>query len=125
MTRTRIAALAAPLAAAAFALSLAAPAQADPAPAPDIDSFVSSLGSAGLGNIDPGTATEVGQQVCPMLAEPGQQAADAAAHVADSLGQSLGPATMFTGIAIQAFCPGAVTAQANGDSPLPFGLPGF
>ncbi len=123
MTRTRIAALTAPLAAAAFALSLAAPAQADPAP--DIDSFVSSLGSAGLGNIDPGTATEVGQQVCPMLAEPGQQAADAAAHVADTLGQSLGPATMFTGIAIQAFCPGAVTALANGDSPLPFGLPGF
>ncbi|MGJ6122870.1 DUF732 domain-containing protein [Mycolicibacterium sp. Y3] len=121
MNRTRIAALAAPLAAAALALSLATPAQADDG----VDSFVSTLGSSGLGDIDPATAAQVGQSVCPMLADPGQQAADAAAHVADTLGQPLGPATMFTGLAIQAFCPGAVAALANGNSPLPFGLPGF
>ncbi|MHA3020020.1 DUF732 domain-containing protein [Mycobacterium sp. BMJ-28] len=121
MNRTRIAALAAPLAACAVALSLASPAQADDS----VDSFVSTLDASGLGDIDPGTATQVGQSVCPMLAEPGQQAADAAAHVADTLGQSLGPATMFTGLAIQAFCPGAVASLANGESPLPFGLPGF
>ncbi|MCV7255809.1 DUF732 domain-containing protein [Mycolicibacterium fluoranthenivorans] len=121
MNRTRIAALAAPLAAGALALSLAAPAQADDG----VDSFVSTLGSSGLGDIDPATAAQVGQSVCPMLADPGQQAADAAAHVADTLGQPLGPATMFTGLAIQAFCPGAVAALANGNSPLPFGLPGF
>lgn len=121
MNPTRIVALAAPLAAAALALSPVATAQADDG----VDSFLSTLGASGLGDIDPATAAQVGQSVCPMLAEPGQQAADAAAHAADALGQSLGPATMFTGLAIQAFCPGAMAALADGNSPLPFGIPGF
>lgn len=37
----------------------------------------------------------------------------------------LGPATMFTGIAISVFCPGAVAALANGQAPIPFGLLGI
>jgi hypothetical protein len=105
----------------AGATLLATPAQADPG----ADAFVGALSSAGLGGIDPATAVSVGQSVCPMLSEPGQQMADVAAGVSDALGRPLGPATMFTGIAISMFCPAAVTSLANGQNPIPFGLPGF
>ena len=113
-------ALVAALAAAAMSTALAAPAQADPA-----DRFLSDLAGAGLGDIDPATATSVGQQVCPMLAEPGQQMADVAGSVSDALGRPLGPATMFTGLAITMFCPGAVASLANGDMPLSLGMLGL
>jgi Protein of unknown function (DUF732) len=99
----------------------AAPAQAD---TPD-DAFLSALTDAGIGAADPANAAALGQQVCPMLAEPGQDAADVAAKVADAGGMSLGPATMFTGIAISLFCPTAVSSIANGESPIPLGLLGF
>ena len=56
----------------------------------------------------------VGQSVCPMLSEPGQQLADVAANVSDAIGRPLGPATMFTGLAITMFCPRAVTALTDG-----------
>jgi hypothetical protein len=107
----------------AFATSMpfAAQAQADPSD----DAFIDSLGSAGLGATDPADAVALGQSVCPMLSQPGQTAADAASQVADAAGMSLGPATMFTGLAITAFCPGAVAALGNGESPIPFGLFGF
>ena len=87
------------------------------------DQFVNDLSSIGLAGIDPGTAASLGQQVCPMLAQPGQDVADVAAKVADEVGRPLGPATMFTGLAIQIFCPGAVASLANGQSPIP--LPGI
>ena len=105
----------------AGATFLATPAQADPG----ADAFMGALSSAGLGGIDPATAVSVGQSVCPMLSEPGQQMADVAAGVSDALGRPLGPATMFTGIAISMFCPAAVTSLANGQTPIPFGLAGF
>jgi hypothetical protein len=107
----------------AFAMTVpfAAQAQADPSD----DAFIDSLGSAGLGATDPADAVALGQSVCPMLSQPGQTAADAAAQVADVAGMSLGPATMFTGLAISAFCPGAVASLGNGESPIPFGLFGF
>jgi hypothetical protein len=105
----------------AGATLLAAPAQADPG----ADAFMGALTSAGVGGIDRATAVSVGQSVCPMLSEPGQQMADVAAGVSDALGRPLGPATMFTGIAISMFCPAAVTSLANGQTPIPFGLPGF
>ena len=91
----------------ASALMGAAPAQADPT----TDVFLSALDHYRLGDIDAGTAARVGEQICPMLAEPGQNAANVAAKVADELGRPLGPATMFTGLAIQIFCPRAVTAR--------------
>jgi hypothetical protein len=99
----------------------ATPAQADTTD----DAFLSALTDAGIGGVDPGNAAALGQQVCPMLAEPGQDAADVAAKVADAGGMSLGPATMFTGIAISLFCPTAVSSIANGESPIPLGLLGF
>jgi hypothetical protein len=98
-----------------------APAQADTTD----DAFLSALTDAGIGAADPTDAAALGQQVCPMLAEPGQTAADVAAQVADAGGMSLGPATMFTGIAISLFCPTAVSSIANGESPIPLGLLGF
>lgn len=103
------------------AAATAAPAQADPT----TDLFLSALDGAGLVGIDRATAVNVGQSVCPMLVEPGQNAANVAAGVADALGRPLGPATMFTGLAIQIFCPGAVASLVNGQSPLPFNLLGI
>ena len=118
---TRLAALT--VGAIAVAVPFAVPAQADPAD-PSGDSFIDALSNAGLGVGDPTDAVALGQSVCPMLAQPGQTTADAAAKVADAAGMSLGPATMFTGLAITAFCPGAIASIANGESPIPFGLLG-
>lgn len=103
---------------AAAATGLASPAQADP----NTDLFIDALNSAGLQNIDPGNAAALGQQVCPMLADSGQNAADVAAKVADTGGMSLGPATMFTGIAISMWCPGAMAKLGNGQID---GIPGL
>ena len=111
-TRATILALSACL---TSAVALAAPAQADPTDA----AFLGALTNAGIGTADPANAAALGQQVCPMLAQPGQTAADVAAKVADAGGMSLGPATMFTGIAISLFCPAAVSSIANGQSPIP------
>ena len=97
------------------AMAVAAPAQAD---TPNID-FLNALTNSGITGIDPANAVAVGQSVCPLLVEPGQNAANVASAVADAIGRPLGPATMFTGLAIQIFCPGAVAALANGQSPFP------
>lgn len=115
----RLAALA--VGALTLAVPFAAPAQADPTD----DAFIDALSNAGVGVGNPGDAAALGQSVCPMLSQPGQTAADAAAQVADAAGMSLGPATMFTGLAISVFCPGAVASIGNGQSPIPFGLLGF
>jgi hypothetical protein len=129
MKRNRIATVASLVVSAALfsgAAALAAPAQADPGTDPGTDQFLSDLGSmGGLTGIDPATATSMGQQVCPMLAQPGQDLADVAAKVADEMGRPLGPATMFTGLAISIFCPGAVASLANGQPPIPLDLPGI
>jgi hypothetical protein len=98
------------VAAAVAATMPAAPAHADPT----TDAFLSTLQHYRLGDIDPATAMRVGQDVCPMLAEPGQNMANVASDVADDLGTPLGPATMFTGLAIQIFCPRAVNALTDG-----------
>ncbi len=122
MKRTRIATVASLVVSAGLfsgAAALAAPAQADPS----TDQFLSDLGNMGLTGMDPAAATSLGQQVCPMLSQPGQDVADVAAQVADEMGRPLGPATMFTGLAISIFCPGAVASLANGQSPIPLGLP--
>ena len=105
----------------ACSLVWAAPAQANPSD----DDFLAALTNAGVGTADPGNGAALGEQVCPMLAEPGQTAADVAAKVADAGGMSLGPATMFTGIAISLFCPTAVSSIANGQSPIPLGFLGL
>ena len=79
---------------------LAAPAQADPVNDQFLnDRFLTDLSGIGLLGIDPAAATSLGQQVCPMLAEPGQNVADVAAKVADEMGrpQDLGNVICFLG----------------------------
>ncbi len=95
-------------------LLAAAPAQADPA-----TDFLNTLDGSGLSGINPADAVSAGQSVCPVLADGGQNLADVAGQVSDTIGRPLGPATMFTGFAISAFCPGAMTSLANGESPIP------
>jgi hypothetical protein len=108
--------------AAATACMLAVPAQADSS----TDAFLDAVSGAGLGGTtDPSDLVAAGQSVCPMLSEPGQNAADAAAKVADTTGMSLGGANMFTGLAISFLCPRVLESVGNGESPIPLGLLGF
>ena len=108
---------------AATASLLAAPAQADPS----TDAFLDAVSGAGLGGTtDPSNLVAAGQSVCPMLAEPGQNAADAASNVADATGMSLGGSNLFTGLAISFLCPRVVDSIGGGEIPAiplgPFGL---
>ncbi len=89
----------------------AAPAQADTAN--NVTDFLNSLDSLGLGGIDPAKAVSVGQSLCPVLAERGQNTADIASTVSDAIGRPLGPATMFTGAAISLLCPKAIENVSN------------
>ena len=99
----------------AGAAAFAAPAHADTT----TDDFLGALTAAGIDNIDPGQAVALGQSISPLLAERSQNTADIASTVADQIGRPLGPATMFTGIAVSFFCPRAVQDLANGTSPIP------
>ncbi len=99
------------LAAAALAGgAFAGPAQADTI---DVDKFLTTLDNLGIGDIDPAKAVEVGESLCPMLAERGQNTADVASKVSDAIGRPLGPSTMFTGAAISFLCPRAVENVAD------------
>ncbi|RDH76583.1 DUF732 domain-containing protein [Mycolicibacterium moriokaense] len=101
---------------------LAAPASADDGTA----AFLNAVTTAGLGGTsDPSDLVAMGQSVCPMLSEPGQNAADVAAQVADTTGMSLGGANMFTGLAISFLCPRVMESIGNGQSPIPLGLLGL
>lgn len=102
-------------------LVVAGPASADAG----VDAFNNALSNADMMLPNGSDPVALGQSVCPMLAQPGQTLADAAAKVADTSGMSLGPATMFTGFAISSFCPGVVGALGRGESPLPLGLLGL
>ncbi|MFZ4372286.1 MAG: DUF732 domain-containing protein [Mycobacterium sp.] len=74
----------------------------------NIDNFLTTLDGLGITDIAPGDAVELGQSLCPLLADRGQNTADIAAKVSDAIGRPLGPATMFTGMAISFLCPKAV-----------------
>jgi len=84
----------------------AVPAQADTADS--IDDLLSTVDGLGIAGIAPGDAAALGESVCPLLAERGQNTADIAGQVSDVIGRPLGPATMFTGTAISFLCPRAV-----------------
>jgi len=87
----------------------AAPANADT----NASDVLSVLSDSGIVNVDPNTAVAIGQSMCPLLAERGQNSADIASTVADALGKPLGAAPMFTGAAIGALCPGVVGNLGN------------
>lgn len=98
------------LTAATAALAVAAPAGADSV----TDGFLNAVDQAGVTAPNAVDTAALGQSVCPMLSEPGQDVADVAGRVADTAGMPLGPATMFTGLAISAFCPAAVAGIGDG-----------
>jgi hypothetical protein len=104
------------------AAAFAAPAEADPA---TDDAFIDALNHAGIDFGEPGNAMSVGQSICPMLAQPGGNFAAAAASVTHQ-GMSPQMAQMFTTIAIQMYCPEAMSNIASGNlaGALPGGIPG-
>jgi len=63
---------------------------------------------------DPNSTAALGQAICPILAQPGGNFAQAASTVTGS-GISPGMAGLFTTIAIQMYCPTMVNQMANGD----------
>lgn len=88
------------------------------------DSFLSALNNSGVGYNNPANTVQLGQSVCPMLAQPGGTFAGVASRVA---GNGISPdlAALFTSIAINMYCPGAMTSFANGDWLNSGGLPGL
>lgn len=101
---------------AAGALQFAAPAGADTTDATD---FINTLDSLGITDIDPGEAVAIGQSLCPLLAQRGQNTADIAMQVSEAIGRPIGAAGMFTGAAISLLCPRAVDKIAQGRPLLP------
>jgi hypothetical protein len=96
----------------AAGLSFAAPASADPAN-PNGDSFLNALNRAGIGYNDPANTEQLGQQVCPMLVEPGKSLASVYSRVSNN-GISPDMAAFFTGIAISMYCPQMMGSIGNG-----------
>ncbi len=98
------------------ALALAVPAQADPAPTdPTTDSsFLNALNDAGVGYGNPDAAVQMGQEVCPMLVEPGKDFASVASQMRGDGGMSPQMASFFTGIAIQMYCPQMMSSIGDG-----------
>lgn len=94
---------------AAAGLALAVPAQAD-----TNDSFLNALSNAGIGYTDPGSTVQLGQQVCPMLVEPGKNFASVASQMRGNNGMSPEMASFFTGIAIQMYCPQMMSSITDG-----------
>lgn len=99
----------------AAALALAVPAQADPVPAdPTDNSFLDALNTAGVNYGDPSAAVQMGQDVCPMLVEPGKDFASVASQMRGDGGMSPQMASFFTGIAIQMYCPQMMSSISDG-----------
>jgi hypothetical protein len=94
----------------AAGLALAVPAQADT----NDTSFLTALSNAGIGYNDPGSTVQLGQQVCPMLVEPGKNFASVASQMRGNNGMSPEMASFFTGIAIQMYCPQMMSSISDG-----------
>jgi len=95
----------------AAGITLAAPAPADTAS----DDFLSVLNQANIpyANNNADLTAQLGQQVCPMLVEPGKNFAQVATSVANN-GINPGLAAFFTGIAISMYCPQMMGSIGNG-----------
>jgi hypothetical protein len=87
-----------------------------PAPADTTnDAFLSALNRANIpfAQNNPDLTAQLGQQVCPMLVEPGKSFAQVATSVANN-GINPGLAAFFTGIAISMYCPQMMGSIGNG-----------
>jgi hypothetical protein len=100
---------------------VAAPAHADLVS----DQFLSALNTSGVGYNDPGTAVNMAQSICPLLAQPGGNVASVASQMTGNNGISPGMAGLFTTIAISMYCPNMMASIANGDFMGGSGLPGL
>jgi len=100
----------------AFGVLVAAAAAVAPASADEgsNDAFLKSLSGAGIGYNDPNATAALGQAICPILAQPGGNFAQAASTVTGS-GIPPGMAGLFTTLAIQMYCPTMINQMANGD----------
>lgn len=87
-----------------------APAHADTG----TDAFLDALNNAGVGYSDSNATAALGQAICPILAQPGGNFAQAASTVTGS-GISPGMAGLFTTLAIQMYCPTMISQMAGGD----------
>lgn len=94
----------------AAGLSFAVPASADPV---NDNSFLNALNRAGIGYNDPANTEQLGQQICPMLVEPGKNLASVYSRVSNN-GISPDMAAFFTGIAISMYCPQMMGSIGNG-----------
>ena len=95
---------------AATAIALAGPANADPTAD---NNFLGALTNAGIGYSDPASTEQLGQSICPMLVEPGKNMASIYSTVSNN-GINPAMAAFFTGIAIQMYCPAAMSSIGNG-----------
>jgi hypothetical protein len=95
----------------AVAAAAIAPAHADT----NNDAFLNALGNAGVPYGDPNATAQLGQTICPILAKPGGNFAEAASSVSGGGGISPPLAGLFTTIAIQMYCPTMVNQMAAGD----------
>lgn len=125
MMRSRTAGV---LVAAGLSLFASPAGQAHADTAGNVDNFLNAIDGLGIdglgiGGLDPGQAVAVGQSLCPLLADRGQNTADIAGEVSEAIGRPLGASTMFTGAAISFLCPKAVenvtTNLATGKPLLP------
>ncbi|WP_156688843.1 DUF732 domain-containing protein [Mycobacterium sp. Marseille-P9652] len=69
------------------------------------DAFLRALTNAGVPVAEPGTATALGQSVCPDVVRPGGTFDSAVAAAADASGMSQEAAGVFSIIAIATYCP--------------------
>jgi hypothetical protein len=103
-------------AAAVFGVLAAGAASIAPAHADEgNDAFLNALNNAGVQYADSNAAANLGQQICPILAQPGGNFAQAASTVTGGGGISPAMAGLFTTIAIQMYCPTMINQMANGD----------
>jgi uncharacterized protein DUF732 len=78
------------------------------------DAFLDALNNAGVGYSDSNATAALGKAICPILAQPGGNFAQAASTVTGS-GISPGMAGLFTTLAIQWYCPTMISQMAGGD----------
>jgi hypothetical protein len=78
------------------------------------DAFLNALNNAGVGYSDSNATAALGQAICPILAKPGGNFAQATSTVTGS-GISPGMAGLFTTLAIQMYCPTMISQMAGGD----------
>jgi len=117
----------------ALAISVGIVAAASAAPATAYadtasDNFLSTLTRSGVSYADSGTAVNMAQSICPMLAKPGGNFAAVASQMGGTNGVSPGMANLFTSIAISMYCPSMMASLANGNwlgQGAQMGLPGM